>query len=139
MRDFLPRLEDASGVVLLIKGMQLAQETIGSHEHQVMHCVSETGIFSAPLPSCNRRNLDRGYICHPGGSDLTDTGNMGEIVVPQGQYFMVGDNRDNSSDGRIWGFVDESLLVGKATRLWFNWDLQRSGGPNWGRIGQAIE
>jgi hypothetical protein len=31
------------------------------------------------------------------------------------------------------------LLVGKVTRIWFNWDLQRSGGPNWGRIGTSIE
>ena len=51
---------------------------------------------------------------------------------------MIGDNRDNSYDGRYWGFVDEKLLVGKATRIWFNWDLQRSSGPDWGRIGQEI-
>jgi hypothetical protein len=35
--------------------------------------------------------------------------------------------------------VDENLLVGKATRIWFNWDLQRSGGPAWSRIGDRIQ
>jgi signal peptidase I len=119
--------------------MQLARETLGTHEHEVMHCVSESGIFSAPLPSCNRRNLERGYLCRQGGSDLTDTGNMGEIVVPEGQYFMVGDNRDNSADSRYFGFVPEANLVGKAQRIWFNWDLQRTGGPLWSRIGRRID
>ena len=55
--------------------------------------------------------------------------------MPPGQYLMIGDNRDNSYDGRYWGFVPEDHLVGKATRIWFNWDLQRSGGPIWSRIG----
>ena len=59
--------------------------------------------------------------------------------VPPGMYLMIGDNRDNSEDGRVWGFVPENHLVGKATRIWFNWDLQRSGGPMWSRIGSRIE
>jgi signal peptidase I len=59
--------------------------------------------------------------------------------VPERSYLMIGDNRDNSTDGRYFGFVDETLLVGKATRIWFNWDLQRAGGPQWSRIGVAID
>jgi signal peptidase I len=61
------------------------------------------------------------------------------IEVPPGEYLMMGDNRDNSEDGRVWGFVPEDHLVGKATRIWFNWDLQRSGGPIWSRIGAHID
>jgi signal peptidase I len=41
-------------------------------------------------------------------------------VVPAGHYLMVGDNRDNSSDGRVWGFVPERNLVGRAFFIWFN-------------------
>jgi signal peptidase I len=52
---------------------------------------------------------------------------------------MMGDNRDNSEDGRVWGFVPEDNLVGKATRIWFNWDLKRTGGPLWSRLGSAIK
>lgn len=40
--------------------------------------------------------------------------------VPAGHYFMMGDNRDDSSDGRYWGFVPDEYIVGKATLIWMN-------------------
>jgi signal peptidase I len=43
-----------------------------------------------------------------------------ECTVPAGQYLMMGDNRDNSTDGRYWGFVPEANIIGKAYFVWMN-------------------
>lgn len=118
--------------------MRLVEETLGTVKHEVLHCLTPDMLAIPPLASCNR-NIGQSYLCNESGSPLVaDVGDR-IMQVPKGQYLMIGDNRDNSSDGRVWGFVDESLLVGKATRIWFNWDLKRTGGPNWSRIGRPIE
>ncbi|WP_126455469.1 signal peptidase I [Sulfuriflexus mobilis] len=66
-----------------------------------------------------------------------------EFTVPEGQFLALGDNRDNSNDGRYWGYVPERNLVGRAKMIWFSSDASKgwfSGERiRWGRIGTSIK
>lgn len=67
--------------------------------------------------------------------------NFYNVVVPQGEYFVMGDNRDESDDSRYWGFVHEQDFIGRALLVWMNWN---SHAPSvldyigWNRIGTKL-
>ncbi|WP_025819580.1 signal peptidase I [Shewanella marina] len=78
----------------------------------------------------------RNYFYHEQGLPL------GEFIVPKGQYFVMGDNRDNSTDSRFWGFVPEANLVGKAVAIWMSFEFNRSASdwvPTWVPSGVRFE
>ena len=60
-----------------------------------------------------------------------------DVVVPEGNYFMMGDNRDDSADSRFWGFVPNNYLRGRAFLVWMSWN-GKTDSVRWNKIGSLI-
>ena len=91
-------------------------ERLGAIDHKILTDLEKTSFITPDLPFPFQDQCEYG----PGGVSC---------VVPPGNYFMMGDNRDNSFDSRFWGFVPEQNIVGKAFFIWMNLgDLGRIGG-----------
>jgi signal peptidase I len=94
-------------------------EKLGDVEHRVLNDQDASAFIRATSQFPHREN------CHYNSSGVTCT-------VPEGHYFMMGDNRDNSLDSRFWGFVPDENIVGKAFFIWLNFSdpLKRIGSFN---------
>jgi signal peptidase I len=95
--------------------MSQLEENLGGVEHKILNNPR------APSYVPNPDNFPNRELCSYDVEGFSCT-------VPQGQYFMMGDNRDNSLDSRYWGFVPDKNIVGKAFFVWMNFgDLKRIG------------
>ncbi len=74
--------------------------------------------------------------CYIDGKFVGSRDNFGPVVVPKDCYFVMGDNRDNSSDSRFWGFLEKRYLQGVPLILYWSWDTRHR--IRWDRILRII-
>lgn len=113
-KDFVKRVEGIGGDVVEVRSKTLFINNKPVIEKQVVH-------------------LEANVI--PRDQNLRD--NFGPVTVPQGSYFVMGDNRDRAYDSRFWGFVDKSEIKGTVRQLYWSWD-RKGFGVRWGRIGLRV-
>ncbi len=94
---------------------------LDTRKDYIKRCIGlpgETIEFKDSLLYVNGELVDEPYL--PDGLVFED---YGPIVVPENSYFMCGDNRNRSADSRVWGFLPDDLIIGKAQVIY--WPFSR--------------
>ena len=119
--DFIKRVVALPGDTISYEKDQL---TVNGESVEYRKIGSYQGVDSGKAMSGYRHirekinEADHDILLHP----LGNSRKISKTTVPEGHYFVMGDNRPHSSDSRFWGFVPESYILGKAIAIWMHWD-----------------
>lgn len=115
---------------LFVNGEEVSEQKLGRYDSRQVKCTT-------PRPDAVRYDEQLGDVSHDILIHQGSAGRDGQWQVPEGHYFMMGDNRDRSNDSRAWGFVPEENLMGRAVGIWLNFDYTKGCG-DLSRIGDGI-
>lgn len=140
-KNYVKRLVGAPGDILEMKERILYINGEPQVEPYVQHADISGMDMVIPDMRWQRNHLANGIrpeSYHP------TRDNWGPIVVPEGRYFMLGDNRDDSEDSRFWGFVDREAIKGRPLFIYYSFDANNMRlfpwitQIRWNRIGDMI-
>jgi signal peptidase I len=141
-KNFVKRLIGVPGDTVEMRDAVLVRNGVVIPEKYVEHTEPDMD----PAPEDFRWQKD--YVLRTGPTANgyhPSRNNWGPLVVPKGNYFVLGDNRDNSLDSRYWGFVPDSLVKGRPFVIYYSYSPDSSDGSfawlthiRWTRLGERI-
>lgn len=133
-KDYIKRIVGVPGDVIVyhhnklsVNGVEMPLQRTGIHTYVMGdNSTAVSGLFTEQLTGVEHQVLRQKHTIRDG-----------KWIVPEGKYFVLGDNRNNSRDSRFWGFVPQEFLVGKAVVIWWSWN-NASNAVRWDRLGTLV-
>lgn len=140
-KNFVKRLVGLPGDTLEMRAGMLYRNGLAQNEHYVRRTEPDLDPAEAEF-RWQRNHLVRTAEAQAGYHPSRN--NWGPLIVPSANYFVLGDNRDNSLDSRYWGFVPDSLVRGRPILVYYSYAPDTAHGAawlthiRWRRIGERI-
>lgn len=142
LRNYVKRIVGVPGDTLSMRNKTLVLNGVPRDEPYAHHLGGRGDAAHPGMGWQSDHLVARGRRGHP---YVPSRDNWGPIVVPEGRYFVLGDNRDNSEDSRYWGFVDRETIRGQPWMVYFSVTAESAASTpgllrriRWGRIGHVI-
>ena len=142
-KNFVKRLVGAPGDTVAMKDAVLYLNGVAQREPYVIH--TEPGDDQS-LEDFNWQSSYLVKAAEGGETNHPSRNNWGPLVVPEKNYFVLGDNRDDSKDSRYWGFVPDSLIRGRPIFVYYSYAPDTTAHSfawlthiRWRRIGERID